>query len=545
MEQRKIDEAWDQVAEHLVQDPDEDFNTYVDVCGKWANDRSKLAMILRNADGTKEFWTYHQLSMEVAKASTMFKEAGLKRGDRVAGMLSRQIETWITALAAWKTGLVYVPLFVGFGSDAISERLEDSGSKAIVVGHQWRDTLGDAKQQLSNGISIFTVAGPRGIGLRQGDVSYWAELERCNPDFSIANTNRDTPATLMYTSGTTSTPKACIIPHSGFVALMPYTLSVFGVDKTDILFATSDPGWSYGLYTTGVTPMALGVTRIIYTGDFDPKAWVQLMKEEQATFISSAPSAYRRLLATATRSGLPQSLRGANSAGEPLDEETANRWRELTGSPLRDGYGLTELGMVLGDLVKTDDDEPGALSAPIPGFHVKLVNTEGHEVKNGPGQLAIQKPRFQLSIGYDNVPETWDSRWEEGYYITDDLLERTENGGWRFLGRADDIIVTSGYNVGPAEVEAVLLEDPGVDEAAVVAEPDPSRGQIVRAVLVKASDATPESDLIKRLQNAVRDRIGRHAYPRIVEFLDELPRTATGKLRRASLKSIEASKTAT
>lgn len=537
MDQNTAEEAWRQVTERLSQDPDGRFNTFDEVCGRWAVDRSKIAMIIRHPDGSTEHWTYHRLAHETAKAARMFADAGLRPGDRVAAMLTRQVEAWICAFAAWRSGLVYVPLFVGFGASAVTDRLVASKAKAVVVDHRWRGVVAEAQGNLEKDIDVFTVAGERGVGLRQGDISFWAELERCAPDGPVADTRRDTPATLMFTSGTTSTPKGCIIPHSGFVALLPYVISVFGVDETDLLFATSDPGWSYGLYTTGAVPMSLGVPRIIYTGDFDPKAWLHLMEEHEVTFIAGAPSAYRRVLDAARRHGFPKSLRGANSAGEPLDRETAERWQEMADVPLRDGYGLTEVGMVLGDTIGSGAKEPGALSSAVPGFDVALVDDEGNLIESGRGRVAVRKPKFQLSIGYENVPDAWQSRWVNGWFVTDDLMERTAQGSWRFYGRADDVIVTSGYNVGPAEVESALLEDPGVAEAAVVAEPDPSRGHVVRAVLVKSTDAPSDKELIERLQDRVRSKVGRHACPKIIEFRDEMPRTATGKLRRASLRT--------
>ncbi|OUZ09690.1 hypothetical protein BHE97_09490 [Aeromicrobium sp. PE09-221] len=539
MEQRTTDEVWRQITERLNQDSDHRFNTFDEVCGKWAHDRSKLALIVRHPDGSTEHWTYHRLAKQAAKASRMFAEAGLKPGDRVAAMLTRQVEAWVTALAAWRSGLVYVPLFVGFGADAVADRLTAAKATAVVVDHRWRDVVDEASERLDADLDVFTVAGGRGAGLRRGDISFWAEIERAAPDGPVADTTGDTPATLMFTSGTTSTPKGCILPHSAFVALMPYALEVFGVDENDLVFATSDPGWSYGLYTTGATLMALGVPRIVYTGDFDPKAWLRLMDEEEVTFIAGAPSAYRRVLEAARRTGFPASLRGANTAGEPLDRETAQKWSELAGFPLRDGYGLTEVGMVLGDTIGSPVNEHGTLSGTVPGFEVALVDDDGAPVESGRGRVAVRRPPFQLSIGYANAPDAWQRRWIDDWFVTDDLMERTEQGGWRFYGRADDVIVTSGYNVGPAEVESTLLEDPGVAEVAVVAAPDASRGQIVRAVVVKSREAPSDDELIKRLQDRVRTHIGRHAYPRIVEFRDELPRTATGKLRRASLRPTE------
>lgn len=220
-----------------------------------------------------------------------------------------------------------------------------------------------------------------------------------------------------------------------------------------------------------------------------------------------------------------------------MDEETVVSWHAATGTQLRDGYGLTEVGMVLSNLGRPElDVRPGWLAAPVPGFAVQLVDESGAAVAAGePGILRIERPRFQLTSRYENAPDAWQQRWVDGYFVTDDLFVTDDAGRYRFVGRRDDIIVTSGYNVGPAEVEAVLLRRPDVLEAAVVAHPDPARGSIVRAVVV----AAPGSDLERlsdEIRSDVRRAIGRHAYPRVIDFVDELPRTSTGKVLRTELR---------
>jgi acetyl-CoA synthetase len=468
----------------------------------------------------------------------MFAAMGLRRGDRVAAVVSRQVEAWICALAAWRSGLVYVPLFYGFGTEALAARLRPAEAKALLVDHRWRDTIEDVRADLADDLPVITIAGPRGTGLRRGDRSFWAEMERSAPDGPAVATAAGDVATMLFTSGTASAPKGCLMPHSGFVSLIPFVRHCFALGRSDLLFSTSDPGWAYGLYTCGCVPMSLGIPRVIYSGDFDPVAWLNTIEAEQATYIAAAPSAYRKLLAKARRSGVPSCLRGATSAGEPLDADTVDGWRDVTETVIRDGYGLSEVGMVLANLAAPESPlVPGALSSVVPGFDVVLVEPDGTPVPDGQeGIIAVRRPPFQLSRGYNNNAVAWDARWVDDLFLTDDLARRDDQGLWWFTGRADDIIVTSGYNVGPVEVESVLLDHPGVAEAAAVAAPDPARGSIVRAVVVPSPDAPPRETLTRELQDAVRGRVGRHAYPRIVDYVDALPRTETGKLRRAELR---------
>ena len=535
----RAERVWAKVTRSLSSDPAVSLNTAVEACERWANDRSKVAIILRNASGGREFWTYYELARESARVNEVFRRAGVKRGDRVAGMLTRQREAWLTSLAAWRGGYIYVPVFTGFGADAIADRIREARITAIVVDQRSRQVVDEALALLDRDIVVIAVAGPRGEGLFHGDWSYWSEVERTTSTHAAVPTSPDDPATLMFTSGTTSVPKGCLIPHSGFVSLIPFVRAVMALGKHDLLFSTSDPGWSYGLYTTGMVPMSLGFPRLIYTGDFSPGDWLKVMGEEDASFVAGAPSAFRRLALQAAREGMARTIRGATCAGEPLDAATVDAWQAMGSGPLLDGYGLTELGMVLANLSDPPSHVvPGALAGAVPGFEVDLHDADGRSAGEGDtGQIVVRRPVFQLSSTYDNAPATWKARWQGDWFLTGDLGRRDEKGYWWYLGRDDDVIVSSGYNIGPVEVESVLLEHPGVAEAAVVAHPDAERGSVVRAVVVRAAQAPPDDVLTKQLQESVRARVGRHAYPRRFDFAESLPRTATGKVRRADLRA--------
>ena len=532
------EQVWAGVVRGLDQDPAEGLNTARECCDRHAGDRSRLAITVRHADGQSQRWTYFDLSRHASMAADVFAKAGLRRGDRVAAVLSRQIETWICALAAWRSGLTYVPLFCGFGADALAYRLRASQAKLLVVDHQWRSGVQQALQLLDADIGVVTVSGPRGRGIQAGDRSFWAEIETAEPAGPAVNTAADEAATLLFTSGTTGQPKACVIPHSGFVSLIPYVDHALGLRVGDLLFTTSDPGWAYGLYTTGLVPMSRGIPLLSYSGPFDPSAWLDVIAAESATYITAAPTAFRNLVETVRRRGAPPSLRAAAGAGEPLDADTVSSWQSLTGTPIRDGYGLTEVGMALANLADPEMElVPGAMGTNVPGFDAMLVDSDGAPLSGvAEGAIAVRRPRFQLATDYDNAHEAWQARWKGDLFVTEDRARRDGDGRWWFVGRDDDIIVTAGYNVGPIEVETVLMEHPAVAEAAVVAAPDPQRGSVVRAVIVTRADASGGPELTSELQHSVRTRIGRHAYPRIVDYVDVLPRTEVGKIRRSALR---------
>jgi acetyl-CoA synthetase len=533
------DAVWRWAVRWLDQNPAQGLNTYRECCGRWASNPSRLSLIICHPSGQSEQWTYSELGRASARASRMFARLGLRRGDRVAAVLSRQVEAWICALGAWRSGLVYVPLFSGFGADALATRLRISQARTVVVNQRSKGLLDEALGLLKADLPVVTVTS-RNEGLRRGERDFWHELESSAPDAPDVHTKATETATLMFTSGTASEPKACLLPHAALVGLLPFVRHSMAIDSQDLLFATSDPSWGYGLYTTGCAVMALGITRLLYSGDFDSSEWVRLMARERVTYVAGAPTAFRRLV-TNTLPSIP-SLRGASTAGEALDAETVVRWSEATGTPLRDGYGLTEVGMVLANLGYPDlPIVPGSLAAAVPGFDVRLVDADGEPVTDGDdGLIAVRRMPYFTSTGYENAPETWAAHWKGDLFVTDDLARRDSAGGWRFVGRADDVIVTAGYNVGPLEVESALRAHPAVVDAAVVAVPDPKRGAIVRAVIVRTPGGLDNDSLSRELQDVVKRRVGRHAYPRVIDYVDSLPRTETGKVQRSLLRVVTA-----
>ncbi|PXY30016.1 AMP-binding protein [Prauserella endophytica] len=528
--------VWDEIEAGLSTAPNR-LNTAQEACGRYTGQRGRLALVVRHADGSGERWTYRELYRAASRAARAFARAGLRPGDRVAGLLSRQVESLVVALAAWRSGLVYVPLFCGFGTDALAFRLRSSRAGLIVCDHRWRDVLDAALSTMDGDPGVMVVTGPRGTGVRRGDYSFWAEVERSAPDGPESPTSATDPATLLFTSGTTGDPKSCVMPHGALLSVLPFARHSLGAGPGDLLFTTADPGWAYGLYSTGVAPMALGAPRVVYSGDYDAAAWLRVMREEGVTCVAAAPSAYRKLLPALRRYGVPGELSAAAAAGEPLDADTASRWTGGGAPPIRDGYGLSEVGMVLADLADGAKPEPGTLGGPIPGFAVRLVDRDGEPVAEGEsGLIAVERPRYQLSTGYENRPEAWEARWQGDLFVTEDRARTRPDGRWVFLGREDDMIVTSGYNVSPVDVERVLNELPGVAEAAAVAAPGPGGGTVVRAVVVRAPSAPPSAELEQRLRAEVTSRIGAHASPRVIDYADALPRNEVGKLQRARLR---------
>ncbi|MBU8834330.1 AMP-binding protein [Mycolicibacterium goodii] len=532
------DRAWAVIESRLDRDPfGADFNTAHEACIRYASDPGRMALTIRHEDGSADRWTYHDLDREAAKAARVFARAGLRPGDRVAGLLSRQVESWITALAAWRSGLVYVPLFGGFGPEPISLRLKAARVAAVVVDAKYRRALQQAQQLGDVDVTVFVT----GASVEAGDRSFWSELDAADADGPVVPTKLGDTATVLFTSGTSGTPKACVMTHAAFLSVMPYVVSVLGLgpQSRDVVFSTADPAWAYGLYSTGASVMALGVHRVMYTGPFDPEKWYRVLSEEQATVVTTAPAALRRWTEPLAKGGVPPSLRLVAAAGEPLTEAVASAWA-ATGAPaVRNGYGLSEVGMLLGDVLDAGTSlHPGKIAGSIPGFEVFLAGRDGTPVGAGePGLIAVRRPRHQMSAAYENVPERWKTRWRGDVFLTEDLAVRDAGGRWQVLGRDDDIIIASGHNVSPVEVENALLQHPGVAEAAAVAHVDDVYGNVVRAVVVRTDTAPAEGVMVDELKSLVGQHVGRYAAPRVVDFVSELPRTEVGKLRRSALRA--------
>jgi acetyl-CoA synthetase len=532
-ESPEVAREWEAVQRLLDRDPHgDDFNTAHEVCGRWAG-HDGPALTVVHGDLSRDVWTWADLDRAAAKAARVLHDLGLRPGDAVAGLLARQVESWITALAAWRSGLVYVPIFGGFAGEAVRLRLDAALARAVVCDSSYLSILGDALASGRVDPAVLVVGeGPLPAGARR----FGAALDQAAADGPAVATRLDDTATILFTSGTSGVPKGCRMTHGAFVSAMPYVRHVLGTDGP--IFSTADPAWAYGLLTTGASAMAMGIPRVMYSGPFTPEQWYDVAAGEGAAVLATAPAALRRLAEVFGRRGVPASVRQVAAAGEPLTEAVARDWA-ATGAPVvRNGYGLSEVGMVLADVIGTENAiAPGYLTSVLPGFEVVLTDRDGVPVAAGEsGLVAVRRPRFQMSSGYVNAPEKWDARWRGDLFVTEDRAELDENGRWLIVGRDDDMIIVSGHNISPVEVENAVLGHPDVAEAAAVPFTDPERGDVLRVVVVLREHATSGDALVEQVRAAVADKVGRYARPGRVDVVDALPRTEVGKLRRVALR---------
>lgn len=539
LDERKlsVDDYWATVEATLDHPVAEWFNTAHEACDRWASDPDRPAITFVD-DDVREVWTYARLRDESRRLASAFREAGLTRGDRVAGLLTKQPEAYVTALAAWRSGMVYVPMFVGLGSEALAHRARIAEPAVVVVDRDYHQAWVAAEDLIDQKPAVWVVGKPDD-GAADRAVDFHGAIDAGTTEFATVRTGTHDPATVMFTSGTTGPPKGCVMPHSIPLINRPFIDHCFGLLPGDVMFSGSDPGWSYGLYTTGFSVLSTGQQIVVRQGKFDPGKWLETIEAEAVTFVAAAPSALRKLVEVAAAGpGMPKTVRGATSAGEPLDAPLVNAWASLTGGQIRDGYGQTEAAMVLANLEAGPEIVAGSLGSTVPGFETVLLEEHGGSeplVGAAQGVIAVHRPRYQGGLTYLQAPEKWAERWRGDWFITGDIARRDDEGRYWFVGRSDDLIITSGYNVGPTEVENVLLAHPAVQEVAVVGVPDRERGSIVRAVIV-AHPGADRDQLSGELKDAVRRQVGRHAYPRILDFVEALPRTESGKIRRNVLR---------
>ncbi|WP_254536110.1 acyl-CoA synthetase [Halomarina litorea] len=524
---------WEAVLDTFDWDAPDELNISHEACDRHAGS-GDLGFVWVSEDGEATEYTFANLRDASNRVANALTDLGVERGDRVATLLPKIPETIVTVLGIWKTGAMHVPLFTAFEDRAVEFRLTDCDPELLVVHADHTDTVAavDAPE------SLVTV----GVGEDPAtDHAYDTLVEEQSMDFDVVRTAMDDPATMQYTSGTTGDPKGVVLPHRALPVLYPHSKYALDVGPDDVVWGAADPSWSYGLFTTGFAPMMLGATRVLHGGQFDAAHWVDVLDEHGITVLGAAPSAYRGIMAAGEEvldGHSFEDLRVLSSAGEPLNPEVYNWFESHLGLPIHDTYGLTEAGMVVNNYAGLDVDvRPGSMGRPCPGYTVDLLDPETREPVGTDeiGEVVVKPRDWVLMSDYWRLPGKREETFHDGWLLTDDLARRDEDGYYWYEGRSDDVIISSGYRIGPFEVESSLMEHPLVAEAAVVGVPDDQRGQRVKAFVVPTDRHEDPDRAASDLQSHVKERLARHAYPREVEFLAELPTTATGKVQRYRL----------
>ena len=500
----------------------------------WATDRSRIALYWEDEAGHTARYTFWDVKQSSNRCMNALAALGVGRGDAVMVMLPRVPEWQAAIIGGLKLGAIVIPCTVSLRAKDIAYRARHSGARAIIT---TIDQVPEVTQALDQAPGLTTRIALGGAPAGWHD--FTTLLARASAGGVPARTRSDEPALCYYTSGTTKEPKAVLHTH-GYTFAHRYTGEYWlDLQRTDLHWTTSDTGWAKAAYGVLYGPWMNGVPVFMYNGRFDPERELELLARNEISVFCAPPTEYRLLVKQdLKRHPLPR-LRHCVGAGEPLNPEVIHTWNDVYGLMIHDGYGQTETMLLAANLPGLPI-RPGSMGKPFPGHDLHVVGDDGQEL--GPdevGELALRGDPPSLFREYWKSPEETAACRRGEWYLTGDRARRDADGYLWFIGRADDVIISAGYRIGPFEVESALLEHPAVIESAVVASPDPTRGEIVKAFVVLRPGHTPGDELVQSLQEHVKRVTAPYKYPRAIEFVDSLPKTVSGKIRRVELRQRE------
>ncbi|MGH8946952.1 MAG: AMP-binding protein [Acidimicrobiia bacterium] len=507
-----------------------------------AHRRDRLALVSVSEDGSVDNTTYGELDRLSNRLANVLGGLGVGRGDRVGVVIPQSLETGLAHLAIWKLGAVSLPLAALFGPDALGYRISDSGSKLVVT--------------TPENVEKVREAAPEIPVLVTGD-QLDALVSAASDDLPEVATNAEDPAYLIYTSGTTGPPKGALHAHRslfghlpGFecyyefadrapegrsdLATLPGVAS--DLDWHDVIWTPADWAWIGGLMDVLMPAWFYGMTVVTADRDFDPDWAADLMAEHGVTLSFLPPTALKMMRAAGVSRADDLSLRAVFSGGEPLGEEILAWADEHLGVRINEGYGQTECNLVVGNCGSVLAVRPGSMGRAVPGHEVQVQDEEGRRLVGEVGEICVLRPDPVMMLEYWERPDATAEKYRGEWLLTGDLGVEDEDGYLWFKSRKDDVISSMGYRIGPGEIEASLMGHPDVAMCAVVGVPDEIRGQVPAAFVVTRPGVVPDDHLVDELQQHVRIRLAAHEVPRRIAFVEDLPRTTTGKIMRRALR---------
>jgi len=501
-------------------------------CDSWAQAApDKTAIIHIDGAGARQGLTYGQLKRASDGLAASFRARGVARGDRVAVLLAQCPEVMIAHMAAYKLGAVVLPLFTLFGSDALAYRLADSGARVVVTDCDNLDKVLALQADLPDLRELYCIDGGS-APVRQ----FWDEVETVS-SFEPVQTLAEDPACLIYTSGTTGDPKGVLHAHRFLIGHLPAIEAHYeGFPKaSDVGWTPADWAWIGGLMDLAMPCLYYGVPLISHRmRKFDPDAAYRLMAAERTSCLFIPPTALKLMAQAEAPPDL--AVRAVFSGGESLGPDLLDWGHSALNAPINEGYGQTECNLVLGSCAGSMEVRPGSMGQAIPGHDVAVIDADGQEVAAGEiGEIAVKSPDPVMFLGYWNKPAETAQKFSGDWMRTGDLGRRDGDGYFWYVSRDDDVITSSGYRIGPVEIENCLTGHPDVVMAAVIGVPDSERTEIVKAFVV-LRDGADWDGLSQALIMRVKERVSPHCAPRVIERVDSLPVTATGKIMRRSLR---------
>jgi acetyl-CoA synthetase len=512
--------------------------------------RDRIALRWLGADGAVREYTYGSLRELTDRFANVLQALGVGKGDRVYLLTGRIPELYIAALGALKNRSMVCPLFSAFGPEPLRMRLRIGQARVLVTTEAlYRRKVEALRPSLPSLEHVLLVADDDNARPQVADTRDFGSLmESASGRFEIEPTAPEDPALLHFTSGTTGAPKGAVHVHEAVVAHHITGKLALDLHDADVFWCTADPGWVTGTSYGIIAPMTNGVTSIVDEADFDLERWYRILQDQRVSVWYTAPTAIRMLMKAGA--DLPKAydlgaLRFMASVGEPLNPEAVVWGRQAFGRPFHDNWWQTETGGIMIANFPSMTIRPGSMGRPLPGIEASVVRREvdgGVEVIEAPdvqGELALRPGWPSMFRGYWHEPERYARCFAGGFYLTGDLVRRDRDGYFWFVGRADDVIKTSGHLIGPFEVESVLMEHQAVAEVGVIGKPDPVAMEVVKAFVSLKEGWTPSDELRRALLGFARSRLGAVVAPKEIGFLPTLPKTRSGKIMRRLLKARE------
>lgn len=517
----------------------EHFNIGVDVCDRWADVAPDNPAIISYENDSVQVTSFNTLKQLSNAMANLFVSYGMSTGDRVAVFLEQSIEVAISHIATYKAGGIAVPLFYLFGDDAMQYRLNDSGASIVVTDSAKAEQLMAIRQQLPQLKHIVVV--DRAVA---GCISWAEEGARQSDVFAPVNTQAQDPALIIYTSGTTGQPKGALHAHRVLLGHLPgveMSHNGFPVDG-DLIWTPADWAWIGGLLDVLLPALHHGVPVVAHRfPGFRAEAAFDLIAELGIRNIFLPPTALRAMSTienAADRWSL--NVRSIASGGEPLGTQLQAFCRDTFNLDVNEFYGQTECNMIVSSCSALFDGKPGFIGKTVPGHEVTIINDEGREAaSNETGQIAVRSPDPVMFLNYWQRPDATQEKFSGEWLLTGDLAMMDKEGYIKFFGRDDDIITSSGYRIGPSEIEDCLNAHKAVYRSAVIGKPDKFRTEIVKAFVILAEGYEASEELTQILQDHVKIRVAAHEYPREIAYVSDLPMTTTGKIIRKVLRDAE------
>jgi len=519
------------------------FNMGVCICD--AQNQSATALIVPHINGTQRKYSFGELRNESNKLVNLLLANGLSQGDRVAILLPQKPETLIAHIASYRANFIAMPLAQLFGPDALEHRLTDSKASVVITDQAGCRKLDEVKHLLPDLKLILSLDGKTKCGLHHVQ-DFYVEMARAKDVFEPVVTKSNDPALLIYTSGTTGNPKGTLLPHRTMIGHIPGADFIFDFlpQPGDVMWTPADWAWIGALMDSAMPALYHGIPQVVNPpGRFDPEQAFDLMGRYGVRNAFIPPTALKVM----RQVNKPRNLWGYNlrsmfSGGEALGTSLIDWGREQLGVTINEAYGQTECNLIVGCCSSVMTPPDGSMGRATPGHTLKILDETGNSIPTGElGNICVKSPDPVMFLKYWNNPEATKEKFitdsnGDRWLNTGDKATMDEDGWVFFVGRADDVINSAGFRIGPAEVENSLLTHPAIAMSAVIGVPDDLRGEVVKAYIVLKDNKTASDELVIEIQNHVKHRLSAHEFPRAVEFVDELPMTTTGKIQRRLLR---------